>query len=139
VDAQEDNLIYNLTVGMSSATIFSMKKLPSQIVLAGVLTIAFSALASANPSILPLGGPDAIMQSPAASDLSVSSNVKKAIASNPSLASTRGNIAVITTTDHTVYLRGTVPSGADRQKILSAIQPFVASYKVSDQLVTVAR
>jgi hypothetical protein len=124
---------------MPRAIIISMKKLPSQIVLAGVLTIALSALASANPSILPLGGPDAIMQSPASTDLSVSSNVKKAIASNPSLATTRGNIAVITTTDHTVYLRGTVPSGTDRQRILTAIQPYLASYKVSDQLVTVAR
>ena len=79
------------------------------------------------------------MQSPAQKDLSVSQNVKKAIASNPSLARTGGSIAVITTTDHTVYLRGTVPSGVDRQRILTAIQPFIASYKVSDQLVTVAR
>ena len=116
-----------------------MTKLPSQLLLAGVLSIAMTALASANPSILPLGGPDAIMQSPDAKDLSVSQSVKKAIASNPGLATTRGNIAVITTTDHTVYLRGTVPSGADRTRILTAIQPFVASYRVSDQLVTVAR
>ncbi len=98
-----------------------------------------SALASANPSILPLGGPDAIMQSPDQRDLSVSQNVKRAIASNPGLSSTRGAIAVITTTDHTIYLRGTVPSGTDRTRILNAIQPFVASYRVSDQLVTVAR
>ena len=116
-----------------------MTKLPSQLLLAGVLSIAMTAIASANPSILPLGGPDAIMQSPDAKDLSVSQNVKKAIASNPGLATTRGNIAVITTTDHTVYLRGTVPSGTDRTRILTAIQPFVASYRVSDQLVTVAR
>jgi hypothetical protein len=116
-----------------------MKNLPSQIFLAAILAIGFSGAAGANPSILPLGGPDAIMQSPSQSDLSVSSNVKKAIASSPSLSTTRGNIAVITTTDHTVYLRGTVPSGVDRQRILNAIQPYVASYKVSDQLVTVAR
>ncbi len=124
---------------MGSATLFFMKNLPSQLFLAVAFTMTVSGLASANPSILPLGGPDAIMQSPSQSDLSVSSNVKNAIASNPSLATTRGNIAVITTTDHTVYLRGTVPSGTDRQRILTAIQPFVASYKVSDQLITVAR
>jgi osmotically-inducible protein OsmY len=116
-----------------------MSKLPSKLLLAGALSIAMSALASANPSILPLGGPDAIMQSPDQKDLSVSQNVKRAIASNPNLASARGSIAVITTTDHTVYLRGTVPSGDDRTRILNAIQPFVASYRVSDQLVTVAR
>ena len=116
-----------------------MKNLPSQLILAGVLSIAMSALASANPSILPLGGPDAIMQSPAQADLTVSQNVKKAIASDRGLASTGGHIAVITTTDHTVYLRGTVPSGADRQRILTAIQPYVASWHVSDQLQTVAR
>ena len=91
-----------------------MKNLPSQLILAGVLTIAMSALASANPSILPLGGPDAIMQSPAPADLTVSQNVKRAIASNRSLATTSGHIVVITTTDKTIYLRGTVPSGADR-------------------------
>ncbi len=79
------------------------------------------------------------MQSPDQRDLSVSQNVKRAIASNPSLSSTRGNIAVITTTDHMIYLRGTVPSGADKTRILTAIQPFVASYRVSDQLQTVAR
>lgn len=116
-----------------------MKNLPSQLILAGVLTIAMSALASANPSILPLGGPDAIMQSPSQADLTVSQNVKKAIASNRDLASTSGHIAVITTADHTIYLRGTVPSGADRQRILNAIKPYVASYRVSDQLMTVAR
>jgi hypothetical protein len=32
-----------------------------------------------------------------------------------------------------------VPSGTDRQRILNAIKPFVASYRVSDQLMTVAR
>ena len=116
-----------------------MKNLPSQLILAGVLTIAMSAFASANPSILPLGGPDAIMQSPAQADLTVSQNVKKAIASNRDLANTSGHIAVITTTDKTIYLRGTVPSGADRTRILNAIKPFVASYHVSDQLITVAR
>ena len=116
-----------------------MKNLPSQLILAGVLSIAMTALASANPSILPLGGPDAIMQSPAQADLTVSQNVKKALASNRDLATTRGQIAVITTTDHTIYLRGTVPSGTDRTRILNAIKPYVASYRVSDQLMTVAR
>jgi hypothetical protein len=116
-----------------------MSKLPSQLLLAGLLSLAASAYANANPSILPLGGPDAIMQSPDQKDLSVSQNVKRAIASDHGLATTRGSIAVITTTDHTVYLRGTVPSGADRARILNAIQPYVASYRVSDQLVTVAR
>jgi hypothetical protein len=124
---------------MRHAMVILMKNLPSQLLLAGALSIAMTAFVSANPSILPLGGPDAIMQSPDQRDLSVSQNVKRAIASNPSLSTTRGNIAVITTTDHTVYLRGTVPSGADRTRILNAIQPFVASYRVSDQLVTVAR
>jgi hypothetical protein len=116
-----------------------MKNLPSQLILAGVLTIAMSALASANPSILPLGGPDAIMQSPSQADLTVSQNVKKAIASDRNLANTSGHIAVITTSDHMIYLRGTVPSGVDRTRILNAIKPYVASYRVSDQLVTVAR
>jgi hypothetical protein len=124
---------------MSHATINFMKNLPSQLFLAGVLTIAMSALASANPSILPLGGPDAIMQSPAPADLTVSQNVKKALASDTGLASTSGHIAVITTTDHTLYLRGTVPTGTDRTRILDAIKPYVASYRVSDQLITVAR
>jgi hypothetical protein len=116
-----------------------MKNLPSQLILAGVLSIAMTALASANPSILPLGGPDAIMQSPAQADLTVSQNVKKALASNRDLANTRGQIAVITTTEHTIYLRGTVPSGTDRARIINAIKPYVASYRVADQLITVAR
>jgi osmotically-inducible protein OsmY len=124
---------------MRHAMVILMKNLPSQLLLAGALSIAMTAFASANPSILPLGGPDAIMQSPDQHDLTVSQNVKRAIASDHNLASTGGHIAVITTTDHMVYLRGTVPSGADRQKILNVIQPFVASYHVSDQLVTVAR
>jgi hypothetical protein len=124
---------------MGHAKMNFMKNLPSQLILAGVLTIAMSALASANPSILPLGGPDAIMQSPAQADLTVSQNVKKAIASDRNLATTSGHIAVITTSDHTIYLRGTVPSGVDRTRILDAIKPYVASYHVSDQLVTVAR
>jgi hypothetical protein len=116
-----------------------MKKLPSQLILAGVLALAMTAVASANPTLLPLGGPDAIMQSPNRADVTVSQNVKRAIASDRSLATTGGHIAVITTTDHTIYLRGTIPAGADRQRILTAIQPYVASYRVSDQLRTVAR
>lgn len=117
-----------------------MKKLPSQLLLTGALAVAMTALASANPSILPLGGPDAIMQSPNAADLSVSQNVKKAIASDRSLSSTGGHIAVITTTDHMLYLRGTVPSGNDRARILTAIQPYVANFRVNDtNLRTVAR
>jgi hypothetical protein len=124
---------------MRHASLNFMKNLPSQLILAGVLTIAMSALASANPQILPLGGPDAIMQSPKASDVTVGQNVKRAIASNRDLASTSGHIVVITTADHTIYLRGTVPSGTDRARILNVIKPFVASYHVSDQLVTVAR
>ena len=116
-----------------------MKNLPSQIIRTGALAIAMTALASANPSILPLGGPDAMMQSPNAADLTVSQNVKKALAHDTGLATASGKIAVITTTDHTVYLRGTVPAGTDRARILSAIQPFVASYRVNDQLRTVAR
>jgi hypothetical protein len=124
---------------MGIAMIVFMKKLPSQLLLAGALTIAMTAIASANPTLLPLGGPDAIMQSPNAADLTVSQNVKRAIASDRSLATTGGHIAVITTTDHTVYLRGTVPSGTDRTRILTAIQPYIASYRVNDQLRTVAR
>ena len=124
---------------MAFAMIEFMKKLPSQLLLAGALSIAMTALASANPSILPLGGPDAMMQSPNAADKTVSDNVRKALASDRGLATTRGSIAVITTTDHTVYLRGTVPAGTDRARILSAIQPYVASYHVQDQLRTVAR
>ncbi len=99
-----------------------------------------TALASANPSILPLGGPDALMQSPNQADLTVSQNVKKAIASDSALATASGHIAVITTTDHTLYLRGTVPSGNDRARILTAIQPYVANFRVNDtNLRTVAR
>ncbi len=125
---------------MAFAILIFMKNLPSQLVLAGVLSIAFSALASANPSILPLGGPDAIMQSPNAADRTVSDNVKKAIASDRSLSNAQGHIAVITTTDHTLYLRGTVPSGNDRARILTAIQPYVANFRVNDtNLKTVAR
>jgi hypothetical protein len=137
--APNANFIYSLTLARVMRVSIFMKNLPSQLILAGVLTIAMSALASANPTILPLGGPDAIMQSPAQADVTVSQNVKRAIASDRSLASTSGHIAVITTTDHTIYLRGTVPSGADRTRILQAIRPFVASYRVSDQLITVAR
>ena len=116
-----------------------MKKLPSQLFLAGALSIAMTALASANPSILPLGGPDAVMQSPSQKDLTVSQKVKRAISSDRGLAGMGGSIAVITTTDHTLYLRGTVPSTTDRQRILSVIQPYVASYRVSDQMITVTR
>ena len=125
---------------MGFAILVFMKKLPSQLVLAGFLVIASSALAGANPSILPLGGPDAFMQSPNAADRTVSDNVKKAIASDRALATASGHIAVITTTDHTLYLRGTVPSGNDRARILTAIQPYVANYRVNDtNLKTVAR
>lgn len=125
---------------MGFAILLFMKKLPSQLVLAGLLSVAMSALASANPSILPLGGPDALMQSPNQADLTVSQNVKKAIASDSSLATASGHIAVITTTDHTLYLRGTVPSGNDRARILTAIQPYVANFRVNDtNLKTVAR
>ena len=125
---------------MGFAILLFMKKLPSQLVLAGLLSVAMTALASANPSILPLGGPDALMQSPNQADLTVSQNVKKAIASDSSLATASGHIAVITTTDHTLYLRGTVPSGNDRARILTAIQPYVANFRVNDtNLKTVAR
>ncbi len=124
---------------MAFAMIIYMKKLPSQLILAGVLAMALSTFAGANPSILPLGGPDAMMQSPNAADQTVSQNVKKAISSDRGLAATGGHIAVITTTDKTIYLRGTVPAGADRQRIMTAIQPYIASYRVNDQLKTVAR
>jgi hypothetical protein len=125
---------------MGFAILLFMKKLPSQLVLAGLLSVAMTALASANPSILPLGGPDALMQSPNQADLTVSQNVKKAIASDSSLSTASGHIAVITTTDHTLYLRGTVPSGNDRARILTAIQPYVANFRVNDaNLKTVAR
>ena len=125
---------------MGFAILLFMKKLPSQLVLAGLLSVAMTALASANPSILPLGGPDALMQSPNQADLTVSQNVKKAIASDSSLSTASGHIAVITTTDHILYLRGTVPSGNDRTRILTAIQPYVANFRVNDtNLKTVAR
>jgi osmotically-inducible protein OsmY len=132
-------MCYIVDFGMGRAMLDFMKKLPSQLLLAGALAMVMMTCASANPSILPLGGPDAIMQSPNASDLAVSQNVKKAIANDRNLANTSGHIAVITTTDHMVYLRGTVPVGTDRQRILSVIRPYVASYRVSDQLVSVAR
>ena len=116
-----------------------MKKLISPTVLAAVLTLALSGFAQANPSIQLRDGPNADEQSPSANDLSISDRVSHTLSTNGTLAKTRGDIWVITTTDHLVLLRGTVSKDEDHDKIMSVLGSHIGVYTVEDDLVTISR
>ena len=56
------------------------------------------------------------------------------LSSSPALAGVQGSISVVTVSEHTVILRGTVGNDGDRDTINSALQGSVGSYQVQNDV-----
>lgn len=73
-------------------------------------------------------------QSNAQPDLDVTKAIRRAITKDSSLSVYAHNIKIITTQEHTIYLRGTVSSQDDLQKIVSLAKSNSNGYPVENQL-----
>ncbi len=73
-------------------------------------------------------------QSNADADLKVTQNIRQAIEKQDGLSQNAKNIKIITTTDHTVYLKGVVDSEDERNRILSLAKPIIGDLKFKNLL-----
>ena len=77
-----------------------------------------------------------ISQSNAAKDLKVTRKIRLAICKQQHFSMNAINIKIITTSDHTVYLRGVVDSDSERRRIVKLAQPIVGGRAFKNQLLT---
>jgi len=75
-----------------------------------------------------------ISQSNATEDLKVTQDIRKAIEEQSNLSINAKNIKIITTTNHTVYLRGVVDTDKERRIVVSLARPFVGKRVFKNQL-----
>jgi len=75
-----------------------------------------------------------VKQSNAQADLDVTRAIRRALTKDSTLSVYAHNIKVITTQEHTVYLRGTVSSSDDMAKIASLAKANANGYPVQNQL-----
>ena len=81
--------------------------------------------------------PDSITpfsQSNADADLKVTQNIRQAIEKQDGLSENAKNIKIITTTDHTVYLKGVVDSEDERNRVLAIAKPIIGDLKFKNYL-----
>ena len=77
-----------------------------------------------------------ISQSNAAKDLKVTRKIRLAIGKKHHFSMNAINIKIITTSDHTVYLRGVVDSDSERRRIVKLARPIVGGRAFKNQLLT---
>ena len=73
-------------------------------------------------------------QSNHSADIKITRSIRRALVKDSSLSVYAHNLKIITTQDHTVYLRGTVASSDDVGKILSLAQQHSGGYSVKNEL-----
>lgn len=73
-------------------------------------------------------------QSNAKEDVEITRTIRRALVKDSTLSVYAHNIKIITTTDHVVYLRGTVSSSDDVSKIAALAKANAGQYPVKNQL-----
>jgi osmotically-inducible protein OsmY len=73
-------------------------------------------------------------QSNADADLKVTQSLRQAIEKQDGLSQNAKNIKIITTTDHTVYLKGVVDSEDERNRVVALAKPIIGDLKFKNFL-----
>jgi len=73
-------------------------------------------------------------QSNADQDIKTTQNIRKAIENEGGLSTNAKNIKIITTSDHTVYLKGVVDSEDERNRVIALAKPIIGNLKFENFL-----
>lgn len=96
-------------------------------------TVAFAAQAPDNSANNKQQGITADQQSNAATDRTITQNIRKALMANTSLSTYAHNVKIVTR-DGMVTLKGPVKSDDEKQKVVAAAGEVVDPSKIDDQL-----
>jgi len=78
-------------------------------------------------------------QSNDSADLKITQRIRRAVVKDQDLSVDAHNIKIITTKDHTVYLRGPVASDEERSKIESLAKMKAAGYQLNNELTVASK